>query len=86
MSDDAAKKAKKEAKKAKAAAEAAAQDTSMHIKPETSKPVDTADWPLLLKVKTTKRTWIPLSSTQVRRESLVCAVTHRLFRSIVVCV
>jgi hypothetical protein len=50
MSDP--KSAKKAAKKAAAAAEAAAHvDTGLHLKPEETKPIDTKDWPLLLKVR-----------------------------------
>lgn len=51
MSVEKSKKEKKEKKQAAAAAD----DTDMHIKPEATKPVDTADWPLLLKVRREER-------------------------------
>ena len=50
MSDDKVKKEKKEKKQKKESSSTEAHvDTGLHLKPEATKPVDTSEWPLLLK-------------------------------------
>lgn len=46
------KKEKKEKKSKKESSSDDHIDTGLHIKPEATKPVDTSEWPLLLKVST----------------------------------